>query len=782
MNDNADSSNYFVLNPSSKLWDGTPFDEGRYVDLPADASFTLKKKIAIPLKLSDFDPSCFQLDETIAVNPDKIISFDLDKYGMLYILDKNSKKIRRLSVYDYERLDDEFGSEYQPSDEYVAVCKGLDNPKTVSVSRNYIFVLESSVIYVVSKTNHRLVKTMRFNDDINIFKVTEDEKVIFYSYSDDKTVLFKKNLEWGTSPEDEKENQIINLSDNVILDLFTQDNESNESYGPEGRNYQGDVGGGGYEDSGQTNDFYVGSEKFIRNIIDIAINNRQEPMQPKYVCVLTYGELFTFDFDGNQIRKTVNLKENESEDYDPTSLTIDEENNDIFIGNVTRDNHQAFPRKLRTPATEEKDKKPILEKIQYQGQSRKLFFTRINEAGKSVRRIILFNILRDENRSTIEDNISNNSVSNVRKADDDDLRALGRMNNASGNPKNMICDILEERTVYKSESPVTLVTKPLDTISSNTRWSKVAMEFDAPPNTFVKLSYFCFNDDEVPNIEAGNWNSGPVNSKNVLILDCVGRYLKLKVELSSMDERSSPRFYKMIAYFSVPSYLRYLPYIYQEDGKSKEFLERFLAVFQTLFEDTQGKVFSFANLLDVKTTPDEFLPWLASWMSVGQSEEWSPKSMRLLLNRAPEIFRKRGTRGGLELILSIYLQSVGGTIFIIDEKKELNELYSILKEQIGEVNLTKALLPYCFYVLLNPLRVDDRKVYFLKRIVEKEKPAHTVGIVKRLSEHWILGNGNFLGVNTVIREKVDYILGENFILGKSFLSVKPLLTPLEKES
>jgi hypothetical protein len=65
-------------------------------------------------------------------------------------------------------------------------------------------------------------------------------------------------------------------------------------------------------------------------------------------------------------------------------------------------------------------------------------------------------------------------------------------------------------------------------------------------------------------------------------------------------------------------------------------------------------------------------------------------------------------------------------------------------------------------------------------MVEKEKPAHTVAIVKRLPEHWILGKMNFLGVNTVIKERINYILGENFILGKSYLKDEPLLTPLKK--
>ena len=115
----------------------------------------------------------------------------------------------------------------------------------------------------------------------------------------------------------------------------------------------------------------------------------------------------------------------------------------------------------------------------------------------------------------------------------------------------------------------------------------------------------------------------------------------------------------MIVYFSVPTYLQFLPEIYQENEQSKIFLEKFLSIFQTLFEETENKIYSFIKHLDVRATPEEFLPWLSSWLSLSFNEGWSSDSIRSFLERAPEIFRKRGTREGLEEILSIYLLSTG---------------------------------------------------------------------------------------------------------------------------
>ena len=335
---------------------------------------------------------------------------------------------------------------------------------------------------------------------------------------------------------------------------------------------------------------------------------------------------------------------------------------------------------------------------------------------------------------------------------------------------------------------------------------------DIPPNTVIKLSYLCSNYEWS---KGEKWTTGTVNSKNNLILDCVGRYLKLKVELSSLDRQKSPRFNKMIVYFSVPTYMRYLPEIYQENEQSKIFLERFLSIFQTLFEETENKIYSFTKNLDVRTTPEEFLPWLSSWLSLSFSEGWSSDNIRSFLEKAPEIFKKRGTREGLEEALSIYLQntirdnldlegqsrphlqqdtdennmrdtsSIMGKdfskrldkgknyFFILDGKDELSELSNKLNNPtIKDLveNISPDVLPYCFYVFLNPLLIDRIKAEAIERIIENEKPAHTVGIVRFLQVGSFQGSGSYLDSDTVTRDR------NKFVLGKSYMSINTVLS------
>lgn len=212
-------SNYFVLNRDSELWkDRTLFSDKGFASLTPDVSFRLKKKIDIPLKLSYLDNNSPKTKDVLT-DPNSLFSFAIDKYNMLYILEKDTKKIRKLSIDRYEQ----YGSTDTDNmifDEYIISCKGLGNPQSIAVTNRHIYILENSTLYVLSKIDYKLVKTINFRDKINLFKITEDEAIVFYSYSDEKTVLYKKNLVWDDkfSRGDGKEYQIINLSKSMKLD------------------------------------------------------------------------------------------------------------------------------------------------------------------------------------------------------------------------------------------------------------------------------------------------------------------------------------------------------------------------------------------------------------------------------------------------------------------------------------------------------------------------------------------------------------------------------------
>ncbi len=58
---------------------------------------------------------------------------------------------------------------------------------------------------------------------------------------------------------------------------------------------------------------------------------------------------------------------------------------------------------------------------------------------------------------------------------------------------------------------------------------------------------------------------------------------------------------------------------------------------------------SFAAYLDLGTTPEDMLPWLAHWLGVSVDPASEPASQRELLQAARELHAIRGTRDGIAL-------------------------------------------------------------------------------------------------------------------------------------
>lgn len=58
---------------------------------------------------------------------------------------------------------------------------------------------------------------------------------------------------------------------------------------------------------------------------------------------------------------------------------------------------------------------------------------------------------------------------------------------------------------------------------------------------------------------------------------------------------------------------------------------------------------SFAAYLDVNTTPEDMLPWLAQWLGVAVDPSQDTAGQRELVNLAGELHTVRGTRAGVVL-------------------------------------------------------------------------------------------------------------------------------------
>lgn len=174
-------------------------------------------------------------------------------------------------------------------------------------------------------------------------------------------------------------------------------------------------------------------------------------------------------------------------------------------------------------------------------------------------------------------------------------------------------------------------------------------------------------------------------------------------------------------------YLHHLPAIYRED----ELLGRFLMLFESFWAPIDRQIDSLFYYLDPKMTPPEFLPWLASWVHLVLDERWPEAKRRRLLHSAVALYRKRGTRQGLEEYLEIY---TGAKPQIVEHRA--HNFFLGQNARLGPgIALGRDNRPHTFSVMIrlpateggtenthSQQELDRRQI---EAIIEAEKPAHT---------------------------------------------------------
>jgi phage tail-like protein len=345
--------------------------------------------------------------------------------------------------------------------------------------------------------------------------------------------------------------------------------------------------------------------------------------------------------------------------------------------------------------------------------------------------------------------------------------------------------------------------RSLDSAEEGTEWHKFVLDADIPANTQVQISYRAADDKQVTvrgstanldryveeasnlgeeeraqraaDLDALDWSVPAVNAGDALVLEGVGRYLWLRIDLIGGEERA-PSIGSLRLDFPRDTYLRYLPAVYQEDEQSRDFLERFLSLFETFFSETEGRISRLARYFDVDSSlaTGDFLRWLASWLSIPEDKSWSEGQLRELVRRAPELYRQRGTRGGLEAMIEIF---TGERPLVVEHFQTDGCAQSPVAKRAADEGLGQRVQsleevyrnlygtdPYCFCVLLKPYRTEakgetkivrrlseeERKA--VRRIVDAGKPAHTCAGLLAL-QPWInLDMHTYLGVNTYLSQ------------------------------
>jgi phage tail-like protein len=98
------------------------------------------------------------------------------------------------------------------------------------------------------------------------------------------------------------------------------------------------------------------------------------------------------------------------------------------------------------------------------------------------------------------------------------------------------------------------------------------------------------------------------------------------------------------------AYLRAgLPALYHDGGLAM----RFVGALETVLDPVVAILDSLEHHVEADLAPPDLLVLLAAWLGVELDESWPEGRKRELIRRAGELHRRRGTRAGLELALTI---------------------------------------------------------------------------------------------------------------------------------
>lgn len=358
-----------------------------------------------------------------------------------------------------------------------------------------------------------------------------------------------------------------------------------------------------------------------------------------------------------------------------------------------------------------------------------------------------------------------------------------------------------------------LITKALDSRIERCQWHRVALKATVPAGTSLQIDSYTSEEPgpaiDVAAAEFNQWKSCTLSGDvdpDCLVQSGPGRYLWLRLTFRSSGLQS-PSLRSIKAFFPRLGYLQYLPAVYQEDQESRLFLDRFLAIFQTEFDELDRRIDQLWQLFDPASnaeqvirrldtrverpssmaTEDQRLRWLAGWLALVINPGWSEAKLREMLEEAYADYWVRGTVPGLEGTVQNYVGVWAKVLehFRLRRWPALSlatpldgsvrlwsrDFYQRLQltsySQLGYFRLTGVPEPaieplhwsahkFTVFFPADPYRSEPTHAQ-VAAVVEREKPAHTEATLCPVYPRLRVGIQATLGVDSVVGE-ITYLV------------------------
>lgn len=243
---------------------------------------------------------------------------------------------------------------------------------------------------------------------------------------------------------------------------------------------------------------------------------------------------------------------------------------------------------------------------------------------------------------------------------------------------------------------------------------------------------------------------------DMLLHSLEGRYLWFFLEVYPQTEEAV-RLGEFMISFQAQNWTRYLPELYQKEMGNDSFLDRYLAIFQSLYDDLGDQIRDIPEYLDPAMAKKEVLEWMTDWLDIEDPYMWNESQLRFLLEHAMEFHAARGTKRGIELFVELY---TGEKPFVIEwqDWEEYRDIphYGKLLEKLYADD------PGSFTVLVRESGIPAYQDYqTLLRILEQIKPVQMEVSLIVLNPYIFADGYSYLGVNSVLGRYEEAALDGN---------------------
>lgn len=155
---------------------------------------------------------------------------------------------------------------------------------------------------------------------------------------------------------------------------------------------------------------------------------------------------------------------------------------------------------------------------------------------------------------------------------------------------------------------------------------------------------------------AANTNEQNAQTCSAKLFDVSERYLWVYITLTAATGARLPQLAELTVLYPGRTLMENLPAIYQrEEEQPDSFLRALVGVLETTTQGLDARIGALSSHVHPATASEPWLDFIAQWLGVPWDDALSLEQKRAIVQRAPVLAQRRGTRAGLEALLESLL-------------------------------------------------------------------------------------------------------------------------------